>query len=126
MPKNSGKFHVLWCRYDRSFKAFYDRCVEIMDTCDTSRMFPMTDMPKNCFDISSVPWIEFTSINLNVFSTGTHLPPIFTTGKLIKENGRVKLPFCLQAHHAVCDGYHAGQFFDCLQKLAEDADDWMK
>ena len=41
----------------------------------TVKMFPMSDMPRNCFDISSVPWIEFTSFNLNVFSTGSHLPP---------------------------------------------------
>ena len=126
MPPNSDKFHVLWCKYDHSFKAFYYRCVEVMDTCDTSKMFPMADMPRNCFDISSVPWIEFTSFNLNVFTTGTHLPPIFTTGKLIKENGRVKLPFCLQAHHSICDGYHAGQFYDHLQNLAYEARDWLK
>ncbi|CEM62464.1 Chloramphenicol acetyltransferase [Treponema phagedenis] len=126
MPPNSEKFYVLWCEYDRSFKAFYDRCVEVMDIFNTSKMFPMLDMPRNCFDISSVPWIEFTSFNLNVFSTGTHLPPIFTTGELIKENGRVKLPFSLQVHHAVCDGYHAGQFFAYLQKFADKASDWMK
>ena len=101
MPPNSDKFHVLWCRYSQSFNAFYAHCVDVMDNCDTSKMFPMADMPKNCFDISSAPWIEFTSLNLNVFSSGTHLPPIFTTGKLIKENGSVKIPFCLQAHHPI-------------------------
>ena len=126
MPQGSEKFHVLWCKYGSSFKEFYNRCVAVMDTCDTIKMFPMSDMPRNCFDISSVPWIEFTSFNLNVFSTGTHLPPIFTTGKLIKENGRVKLPFCLQVHHSICDGYHAGQFFDYLQSLADEADGWLK
>ena len=61
MPQGSEKFHVLWCKYDRSFKEFYNRCVAVMDTCDTSKMFPMSDMPRNCFAISSVPWIEFTS-----------------------------------------------------------------
>lgn len=54
----------------------------------------------NCFDISSLPWIEFTSFNLNVFTPGTHLPPIITTGKLIKRNNEVTLPFCLQVHHS--------------------------
>ncbi len=126
MPPGSDKFHVLWCKYDPSFQAFYDRCVEIMDTCDTSKMFPMEDMPKNCFDISSIPWIEFTSFNLNVFTTGTHLPPIITTGRLIKEHNKVTIPFCLQVHHSICDGFHAGQFFACLQKLADEAEKWMR
>lgn len=125
MPPLSDKFHVLWCRYDDRFQAFYGRCVEVIDQCDSSKMFPMQDMPRNCFDISAVPWIEFGSLNLNVFSEGTHLPPIFTTGKLIKEGGQVKLPVCLQVHHAVCDGYHAGQCFSYLEGLAEDPSAWM-
>ncbi len=125
MPPNSDKFHVLWCKYDHSFQVFYDCCVEIMDACDTSKMFPMEDMPKNCFDISSVPWIEFTSFNLNVL-TGTYLPPIFTTGKLIKGKDKIAIPFCLQVHHSICDGYHAGQFFTYLQKIAGEAEKWMQ
>ena len=78
-----------------------------------------------CFDISSVPWIEFTSFNLNVFTPGTHLPPIFTTGKLIKENGKVQIPVSLQVHHSVCDGFHAGQCFTYSQKLAHESGNWM-
>lgn len=125
MPPDSEKFHVLWCRYEADFHDFYDRCLEIMDTCDTGKMFPMDNMPGNCFDISSVPWIEFTSFNLNVFTPGTHLPPIFTTGKLIKENGKVQIPVSLQVHHSVCDGFHAGQCFTYLQKLAHEPGNWM-
>ena len=125
MPQGSEKFYVLWSKYDQDFRVFYDHCVEVMDTCDTSKMFPMADMPRNCFDISSIPWIEFSAFNLNVFSSGTHLPPIFTTGKLIKVNGIVKLPFSLQVHHSVCDGYHAGQFFTYLQQLADKANNWL-
>ena len=125
MPPQSDRFHVLWTKYDPDFQKFYPDCVQTMDSCDTSRMFPMDDMPKNCFDLSSVPWIEFTAFNLNTFSADTHLAPIFTTGKLIRENQRVKLPFCLQIHHSVCDGYHADQLFSYLQDLADKPDSWM-
>lgn len=125
MPKNSDKFRVLWCEYDQSFTAFHDHCVEIIDTCDTDKMFPMEDMPKNCFDISSIPWVEFTSFNLNVFTTETYLPPIFTMGKLRKENGKTTIPLCIQVHHSVCDGYHVGQLINYLQNLADKSDSWL-
>lgn len=126
MPPQSDKFHVLWCAYEQCFHRFYDRCVDVMNCCKTDSMFPMDDLPKNCFDLSSIPWVEFTSFNLNVYAPGTYLPPIFTTGKLIKENGSVKIPVCLQVHHAVCDGYHVGLCFSFLQKLAEEAESWLK
>ena len=125
MPPNSERFHVLWCEYSRDFETFYKKCVNIMENCDRDKMFPMDDMPPNCFDISSVPWIEFTSFNLNLYTSGTWLAPIITTGKLIKENGSVKLPFSLQVHHSVCDGYHAGQVYTSLQTMADDADLWL-
>jgi len=126
MPPESEKFHVLWCEYSRDFRTFYDKCSSIMKSCDTGRMFPMDDMPPDCFDISSVPWIEFTAFNLNLYTSGTWLAPIITTGKLIKENGRVKLPFSLQVHHSVCDGYHAGKVYSSLQSVADSAAEWVK
>ena len=126
MPPQSDKFNVLWCKYNHCFQDFYLNCVEIMDNFDKSRMFPINDMPKNCFDISSIPWIEFTSFNLNVYTDGTHLAPIFTTGKLIKDTGKIKIPVSLQVHHSVCDGYHVGQCFTYLQKLSDEANKWLR
>ncbi|MBR5520516.1 MAG: type A chloramphenicol O-acetyltransferase [Oscillospiraceae bacterium] len=126
MPPNSERFHVLWCEYSQDLEEFYKKCVSVMENSDRKKMFPMDDMPSNCFDISSVPWIEFTSFNLNLYTSGTWLAPIITTGKLIKENGRVKLPFSLQVHHSVCDGYHAGQVYNSLQTMADDADMWIR
>ena len=125
MPKDCEKFNVLWCPYNENFSTFYNDCVKIMNSVENgAKMFPMADMPSNCFDISSIPWIEFTSFNLNLYTSGTWLAPIITTGKLIKENGKVKLPFSLQVHHSVCDGYHAAEYYAYLQKTADSVTDW--
>ena len=121
-PDNK-RFNVLWCKYNQELRAFYDDCICVMNKCDGSKMFPMQDMPKNCFDISALPWIEFTSFNLNVYADGTHLAPIFTTGKLIKDSEKIKLPLSIQVHHAVCDGYDVSCFISYLQDLANKIDD---
>ena len=36
-------------------------------------------------------------------------------GKYFERDGKRLLPFNIQVHHAVCDGYHVGLFVDKLQ-----------
>ncbi|WP_440898138.1 CatA-like O-acetyltransferase [Amphibacillus sp. Q70] len=31
----------------------------------------------------------------------------------------------MQAHHAVCDGFHTGKFITSLQALADNYHDWL-
>ncbi len=42
-----------------------------------------------------------------------------------KGNDKVTISFCLQVHHSICDGCHAGQFFTYLQKPAGEVEEWM-
>jgi chloramphenicol O-acetyltransferase type A len=35
------------------------------------------------------------------------------------------LPFSLQVHHAVCDGYHASRFIEDLQELVNTCNEWL-
>ncbi len=58
---------------------------------------------------------SFDGFNLNVKSFD-YLIPIFTIGKYKEENEQYTIPFSVQVHHAVCDGYHAGCFINDLQE----------
>lgn len=83
--------------------------------------FPKKDIPPNVFDVSSLPWLNFTGFNLNLYTKGTHLLPIFTIGKYITQGEKTILPFAIQVHHAVCDGYHVAK----LQNLAQKCEEWL-
>ena len=88
-----------------------------MKTYSTStRYTPKEGTPENSFNISMVPWLEFTGFNINVFDEGKFLLPIFTMGKYFERDGKRFLPLAIQAHHAVCDGYHVGLFVEKLQE----------
>lgn len=66
----------------------------------------LSDMPKNIFSISMIPWESFTGFNLDLGKGFAWLAPIFTLGKYTLRNGRYELPLAIQVHHAVCDGFH--------------------
>ncbi|AAK78216.1 MULTISPECIES: CatA-like O-acetyltransferase [Clostridium] len=66
---------------------------------------------------TSIPWISFTSISHPINTNTTDSIPRIAWGKFFNENGKVKLPFSVQAHHAVVDGVHAGHFFNIIQEM---------
>jgi len=42
--------------------------------------------------------------------------PRLAWGKYFEENGKILLPFSVQAHHSFVDGIHMGKYYECLQK----------
>lgn len=72
--------------------------------------------PANFFCVSCAPWISFTGYSSRVLNGAPQFFPVITAGKYEKHaDGTVSMPLNLTIAHAVCDGYHIGRFFECLQ-----------
>ncbi len=124
---NSAKesFSCIWTEYSASFPQFYCAAVADIDkysSCES--LYPMGDEPPGCFSISSIPWVSFTGFNLNLYTAGRYLPPIFTIGKYFTLSDTLLMPISLQAHHSVCDGFHAAKAINMLGRLSSDTA-WM-
>ena len=114
--KEGKNFSGIWTEYSEDYQTFlraYEADTEMY--ANATSYLPKPDRPGNTFDVSMIPWFSFTSFDINVFGEGTYLLPIFTLGKFFEANGRRMLPLAIQVHHAVCDGYHVGQFVAMLQ-----------
>ena len=114
--KENKNFSGIWSYYSENYMEFlknYDEDVRVYSK--STRYAPKDGTPENSFNISMVPWLEFTSCNLNVYDDGKFLLPIFTMGKYFERDGKRLLPLAIQVHHAVCDGYHVGLFVEKLQ-----------
>ena len=46
--------------------------------------------------------------------------PRISWGKYFEESGKIKLPLSVQAHHALVDGIHVGQYFNTIQEILDD------
>lgn len=124
--KKQETFFNLWTDYDEDFFKFYKNYLKDEKLYENSEsMFPKGEIPSYTFSISIIPWVNFTGFNLNIYSDGSYLLPIFTFGKYVKKNDKIIIPLSIQVHHAVCDGFHAGSFFKELQKMCVDRD-WLE
>ncbi|MQS76275.1 CatA-like O-acetyltransferase [Companilactobacillus halodurans] len=84
----------------------------------TGKLFPKQPVPQNVVNISMMPWVNYSSFNLNIGNNDKYLLPIVTAGKFEKDiHQKRQLPVTFQIHHAVCDGYQTGLFFNRLEEL---------
>lgn len=74
----------------------------------------------NLIYASSIPWVSFTSIKhpRDIIREKSGIPK-FVFGKFIKEKNNLKMPFSIEVHHALMDGYHVGKFIENFQKRVD-------
>ena len=66
---------------------------------------------------TSIPWVSFTSIMHPLDMYPVDSVPRFAWGKFFKEGDLLRMPLSVQAHHALLDGVHMGQFYQQVQDL---------
>lgn len=69
--------------------------------------------------ITSIPWISFTNITHPIQMNPVDSIPRISWGKYYEESGKIKLPLSVQAHHALVDGIHVGQYFNTIQEILD-------
>lgn len=123
---DNKSFSSIWTEFSDDFNVFYQNYEDdVKQYGDVKGLFTKENVPKNSFNISSIPWVSFTGFNLNINNNDGYLLPIITGGKYFNLEDKILLPISLQVHHAVCDGYHASTFIDELQQLANNCHDWL-
>lgn len=123
LDPESKRFSAIWTEYHPVYGVFAQRVEEdIARYGRTGKLFPKAGQPDNTFDVSMAPWLDFTAFTLNLYDSRRHTLPIFTLGKREERDGKKILPLAIQVHHAVCDGYHVGQFVEHLRQIIEQHD----
>ena len=67
------------------------------------------------FQFSPMPWVTYTHISHTNSGKKDNATPLFDWGKYFEREGRILLPFSVQAHHSFVDGLHVGKLAEKLQ-----------
>lgn len=68
------------------------------------------------FQFSPFPWVSYTHISHTNSGKKDNATPLFDWGKYFERDGKLLLPFSVQAHHSFVDGLHIGRLADALQQ----------
>ena len=72
------------------------------------------------FQFSPMPWISYTHISHTNSGKKDNATPLFDWGKYFERDGKILLPFSVQAHHSFVDGLHVGRLAEAVQKYLDD------
>ena len=119
--KENETFSGIWSEYTPDFTSFCGNyAADVTAYGNIMKYQAKPACPPNIFYVSMLPWIHFSSFDLNLEQGHNYLMPIFTLGKYITDNGKTLLPFAALVHHAVCDGWHISRFINELQQGIND------
>ncbi|QYJ69222.1 CatA-like O-acetyltransferase [Flavobacterium litorale] len=100
-----------------NFKIFQEKAKEeIIRVQNTPGLFTRSFNTDNIIHFSALPWVNFTSLSHARSFTFPDSCPKISVGKITESNRYKTMPVSVNAHHALMDGYHVGQFFELLQQ----------
>lgn len=67
------------------------------------------------FQFSPLPWVAYTHISHTNSGKKDNATPLFDWGKYFERDGKILLPFSVQAHHSFVDGIHIGKLIESIQ-----------
>ena len=119
----NGDNNLNYTRFDMTdeLELFVERSLAAKRIAEASSMLINTgegqsvrEQRNNIF-ITSLPWLDLTSIEHPVYRHADADIPCISWGKFgPARDGRMALPFSVQAHHGFVDGYHIGQLAQAI------------
>lgn len=108
---------VVYSEYHEDYKPFYDNAKADLDKGKATREYCLDEKAHpNWFDASSLPWLSFDSMTVELPDGYLYFNPIVNWGRFREENGRLLMPVAIRLNHASADGYLAALFYRTLEK----------
>ena len=117
--KTNKVFTFCYFNYIKSFKAFEAHVLEQIENCRQPESL-LDDHDHNLAQVhySVIPWVHFRGLSHpRNYGIGDSIPKI-VFGKYVRDNGSTSMPISIEAHHALMDGFHMGQYFEGFQSCA--------
>jgi chloramphenicol O-acetyltransferase type A len=110
-------------RFQPSIFAFDKNGKKVLENYKNGIVFDAQENELGIIHCSIIPWISFTGFkharNGNESLQGI---PKLVFGKLYNENNCKKIPFSVEVHHALMDGYHVGLLYEKMQNFMNQLD----
>lgn len=115
-----GAFNFCTIDFNTEFKSFYQQLQLKIEDIKHQQELKIEPDRDDLVYVSCLPWVSFTQITHPVRIKGADSVPRVAWGKYKQQAGKVLLPFNVQVHHALVDGYHLGQYFQYFDSLVSD------
>lgn len=86
-----------------------------LTTANEQKEYFTGPLGNDVFQFSPIPWVTYTHKSHTNSGKKDNATPLFDWGKYFTRDGKIMMPFSVQAHHSFVDGLHVGKLADKLQ-----------
>lgn len=90
-------------------------CKTAKQAAEEQREYFNGPLGNDVFQFSPMPWVTYTHVSHTNSGKRDNATPLFDWGKFYERDGKLLLPFSVQAHHSFVDGLHIGRLAENLQ-----------
>lgn len=90
-------------------------CKTAKQAAEEQREYFTGPLGNDVFQFSPMPWVTYTHVSHTNSGKRDNATPLFDWGKFYERDGKLLLPFLVQAHHSFVDGLHIGRLAENLQ-----------
>lgn len=87
-----------------------------LKTAEKQKEYFTGPLGNDVFQFSPMPWVSYTHISHTNSGKKDNATPLFDWGRFYEKDGKILLPFSVQAHHSFVDGLHIGKLYKLVQK----------
>ena len=106
-------FKVVNVTFEGSMADYVQRATKL---AEEQKEYFTGPLGNDVFQFSPMPWISYTHISHTNSGKKENATPLFDWGKYFERDGKILLPFSVQAHHSFVDGIHVGKLVEKLQE----------
>lgn len=118
--EDTETFTIAYTKYSPDYATFYRNAEKDIEQAKATREYGLDSASHpNWFDASSISWISYDSLNIELPDGYLYFNPIINWGRYREENGRLMMPVSVRMNHAVADGYLVARVFVLLEQEIE-------
>lgn len=110
---NNNTISFARAHYSKNYKKFGKNVSQAIEKAKTNPIYSDGNKSDYYIYITDFPWVSFKSISHP--TNDNNSIPIIAWGKYYETHNKIKIPFSVQGHHGLMDGYHVGTYFNLLQ-----------
>jgi len=113
-------------KYHENMKEFFESMDRNINKYKEDPIVSSSENDLNAVYLTSIPWLSFKSITHPIDIKNVDSNPRISWGKYYQENDKVLLPFSIQVHHALMDGYHVSKYINSLKEMVSKPKKYLK
>ncbi|MFA7560512.1 MAG: chloramphenicol acetyltransferase [Candidatus Izemoplasmatales bacterium] len=112
----NGSYYFCDALFMEDFDQFYPAILAEIEKASLKENLEDEPNKDDLVFISSISWFSFTGLTHPFTKNDPHSVPRITFGKYYLKEDKYFLPFSIQVHHGLCDGYHIALLKEELEK----------